>query len=178
MSLVVRTTLDDPSTIFPAVRAAVAEIDAAIPLANAEPMSAIVDRSMGRLTFTTSLLVLASVLALVLAAVGLYGVIAFVVARRTREMGIRLALGAQPRQIASLVVAGSFRVVAVGLFAGSLAALMLSRLLRGILFGVAPTDPVIYAVAIAVIAMVGMLASWLPARRAALADPMSAMRIE
>jgi putative ABC transport system permease protein len=178
MSLVVRTSLADPASIFPAVRAAVAEVDPSIPLANAEPMTMIVARSMARLTFTMSLLVLASVVALVLAAVGLYGVIAYIVTRRTRELGVRLALGALPRQLAALFVRGSIRMVGLGMLAGTAAALALTRVMRGILFDVPATDPTTYVISIAVLATVSLLASWLPARRAARVDPMIAMRVE
>jgi predicted permease len=178
MSLIVRTSEADAVSVFPAIRAAVAEIDPAIPLANAEPMSAIVARSMGRLTFTMSLLVLASVVALVLSAVGLYGVIAYIVTRRTRELGVRLALGAMPRQVAALVVGGSIRMVGVGVITGTAAAFALTRLMRGVLFGVPASDPLTYAAAIGVLAAVSVFASWLPARRAARVDPMVAMRVE
>jgi predicted lysophospholipase L1 biosynthesis ABC-type transport system permease subunit len=178
MSLVVRTSLADPASIFPAVRAAVAEVDPTIPLANAEPMSTIVARSMARLTFTMSLLVLASLVALALAAVGLYGVIAYIVSRRTRELGVRLALGALPRQVAALVVSGSLRMVGAGMIAGVAAALAMTRLMRGILFEVPATDVATYAIAIGVLVVVSLLASWLPARQAARVDPMTAMRAE
>ena len=178
MSLVVRTSLPDPASIFPAVRTALAGIDPEIPLANAEPMSAILARSMGRLTFTMTLLVLSATLALVLAAVGLYGVIAYVVTRRMRELGVRLALGATGGQVTALVVRSWFRMIATGVIAGTVAALALTRLLRGILYGVPETDPATYALAIAVLAAVSLAASWLPARRAARVDPMVAIRVE
>jgi len=178
MHLVVGTSLGDPALVFPAIRQAIADIDPSIPLANVETMAAIVDRSMGRLSFTMTLLALASVVALVLAAVGLYGVISYIVSRRTRELGVRIALGAEPRQVASLVLAGSLRTVIAGTLAGTAAALALTRLMQSLLFGVATTDPLTFAAAISILMAVSLLASWLPVRRAARVDPMIAMRTD
>jgi putative ABC transport system permease protein len=176
MHLVIRTSLSDPAAVFPAVREAIAGVDPSIPLANTETLASIVDRSMGRLSFTMTLLALASIVALVLAAVGLYGVISYLVTRRTRELGVRIALGAAPGQVAALVMGGSLRTVAVGVVAGTIAALALTRLMRSLLFGVAPTDPLTFASAITVLMAVSVLASWLPVRRAARVDPMIAMQ--
>src|SRR5690606_27873867 len=130
---VVRTELADPASLLPAIRRAVAELDPAVALANVEELQTAVDRSMGRQSFTLSLLGLAAVIALALAAIGLYGVVAYVVARRTAEIGVRIALGARPRQVEGLVVAGSFKLVVAGLAGGTIAALLLTRLLRGLL---------------------------------------------
>lgn len=178
MHLVVGTSLDDPASIFPAIRQAIADIDPSIPLANVETVASIVDRSMGRLSFTMTLLGLAAIVALVLAAVGLYGVISYIVSRRTRELGVRIALGAAPRQVAALVLTGSLRTVLAGTVTGTAAALALTRLMRGLLYGVAATDPLTFAIAITILSAVSLLASWLPVRRAARVDPMIAMRTD
>jgi len=176
--LVVRTGLASPESLLPAIRGAVAEVDPAIPLANAEEMQPIVDRSMTRLSFTMKLLGVAGAVALLLAAIGLYGTISYVVARRTSEIGVRIALGAQSPAVQRLVVGTSLRLTAAGLGVGVIAALILTRLLRTLLFGVGPTDLVAYAAASALLALVALAAAWAPARRATRVDPMIALRAE
>lgn len=178
MHLVVRTTLADPASLFPAIRRIVAELDPAVPLANLQEMETIVARSMSRHTFTLVLLGIAALVALALAAIGLYGVIAYVVTRRTAEIGVRIALGARPRQVERLVVAGSVRLVLAGLAVGTVAALLLTRLLRALLYGVEPTHPTAYVAAALLLSGVAACASWIPARRAARVDPIVALRVE
>jgi predicted permease len=178
LSLVVRTRLANPSSLSPAIRRAVQELDPAIPLANLEEMRTIVDRSMSRLSFSLVLIALAAGVALALAAIGLYGVISYLVTRRTGEIGVRIALGAQARQVERMVVRSAFGQIAAGLAAGLVAALVLTRLLRGLLYGVEPTHPLAYVAASALLAAVGVMASWVPARRAARVDPMVALRSE
>jgi putative ABC transport system permease protein len=176
--LVVKTSLADPASIFAQVRATINELDPTIPVANAELLETTVARSMSRLSFTMTMLALAATVALVLAAVGLYGVIAYIVSRRTREIGVRVALGAQPSGVAMLVLGGSIRMVALGLGIGCIGALALTGLMRSLLYGVQATDPLTYAAAIVVLSAVSLFASWVPARRAAKVDPMVAMRTE
>ena len=176
--LVIRTERGDPMALLPAVRAAVNEVDPAIPLANAETMQAIVDRSMGRLSFTMLLLGIAGGVALALAAIGLYGVISYMIARRTNEIGVRIALGARPRQVEGFVVKGALRLAAAGLAFGVLGAALSARVLGSLLYGVAPLDPGSYAAAVLLLAVVACLAAWIPARRAARVDPTVALRGE
>lgn len=178
MYLVVRTTLADPASLFPAIRGAVREVDPEIPLANAEEMRSIVDRSLSRASFTMTLLGIAGGAALLLAAIGLYATISYIVARRTNEIGVRMALGAEPQQVQSLVVGGSLRLTLSGLGIGLVGGLALTRVLRGLLYGVAPTDPTAFLGATMVLAVVALLAGWLPARRAARVDPVVALRHE
>jgi len=120
----------------------------------------------------------ASVLALVLSAVGLYGVIAYMVGRRTREIGVRIALGAQPSSVRALVLKQSLAVVAPGIAFGILGALAATRLLGSWLYGVRSTDTWTFIAAAAVLGAVAMFASWIPARRAASIDPLRALRCE
>lgn len=178
MFVVVRTELDDPMALLPSIRRSVLEIDPTIPVANAETMQAVVDRSMIRLSFTMVLLGIAAAVALVLAALGLYGVISYVVARRTNEIGVRIALGARPADVQRLVVRGSLLLAAFGLGAGTLGALAFTRVLRGLLFGVGTTHAAAYVGAALLLLAVALLASWVPARRAARVDPMVAIRHE
>jgi ABC-type antimicrobial peptide transport system permease subunit len=176
--MVVRTEVADPMDLVPAIRAAVQELDPMVPIAGVETMRELVDASMGRTSFSMVLLGIAAAVALLLAAIGLYGVVSYVVARRTAEIGIRLALGAGPRQVERAVVRGSLTIVVVGLAVGMGAALVLTRLMRGMLYGVEPTDPMTYLLASFVICGIAVLASYVPARRAARLDPTIALRAE
>ena len=178
MYLVIRTTVVNPSSLLPAIRRAVGEVDPAIPLANAEEMQVIVGRSMSRLSFTMVLLGIAGAVALSLAAIGLYGTISYLVARRTNEIGVRLALGAQPVQVRRLVVRGSLKLTLVGVGIGLIGALALTGVLQTLLYGIQPTDPVAYGGAVLVLLAVAVAAAWVPARRAAGVDPMVALRSE
>jgi predicted permease len=176
--LLVRVSRGSPLGYLPAIRRAVAQVDAAIPLANAEEMEMVVARSMSRLTFTMTLLAIAGALALLLAAIGLYGLISYIVARRTNEIGVRLALGAQPSQVEGMVVRGALRLAGAGVVLGIAGAALSSRLLAGLLYGVTAWDPASYFVAALALSAVATLAAWLPARRAAAVDPAVALRSE
>ncbi len=178
MTLIVRTGNADPMSVFAAIRQAVQEVDPTVPLANAREMESIIDDSMSRLSFTALLLDLAAAVALLLAAVGLYGVMSYVVSRRTREIGMRMALGARPDQVVRLIVGKSLALVAMGLGLGVFMALALTRVMRGLLFGVEPTHPAAFVTAISLLGAVALVASWLPARRAARIDPAVALRME
>jgi putative ABC transport system permease protein len=116
--------------------------------------------------------------ALALACLGLYGVLSFAVVQRTREIGVRVALGAQPRDVLSLVIGMGLKLVLVGSFIGLAGALTATRLVSNLLYGVTPTDPVTLFSVVLLLVLVAVLASWLPARRAAKVDPMEALRCE
>jgi putative ABC transport system permease protein len=178
MHAVIRTTRDDPRILLAAVRGAVNEVDPSIPIANAEAMQTLVNRSMGRLSFVLLLLGTAGGLALGLAAIGLYGLISYVVARRTNEIGVRLALGARPREVEGLVVRGALRLAMLGLALGLAGAAVSARVLGGLLYGIAPWDPAAYAASVAVLLGVAGVAAWIPGRKAARIDPVRALRQE
>jgi ABC-type antimicrobial peptide transport system permease subunit len=128
--------------------------------------------------FRTSLLVALALIALVLAAVGVYGVMAYSVEQRTQEMGLRMALGASPRDVLRLMTGHGVRLTALGIVLGAFAAWGLTRVLASALFGVTPTDPVTFAGMALLLAFVASLASYIPARRATKADPMLVLRTE
>jgi predicted lysophospholipase L1 biosynthesis ABC-type transport system permease subunit len=178
ITLVVRTDRADPTSLVPEVRRVVAALDPEIPLANATSMSEIVAAAFAQISFVSLLIGIAAAVALLLAAVGLYGVISYVVARRTREIGMRMAVGAQPGEVQRMVVRESILVVAGGLVVGVGLALATTRVLEGLLVGVAHTDPVVYTAAAVALAVIALFASWLPARRASRIDPLEALRAE
>jgi ABC-type antimicrobial peptide transport system permease subunit len=141
-------------------------------------MSAIVADATSRISFTTALLGAASGVALLLGLVGIYGVVSYVVSRRTREIGIRMALGATAPLVRGMVVRQGLFLAGVGAGIGLLAAGALSRILGSILYGVSATDPLTYGAVALALVMVATMASWLPARRAAGVDPAQALRSE
>jgi len=143
-----------------------------------QTMEDVVADSIVRLTFTAIALCIASLLALILAAVGLYGVLSYVVSQRTQEIGVRMALGAQAGQVLSMVVASGTRLAVLGLLLGLVGAGVLTRLLRALLYGTEPLDPLTFAGMSVVLLGVGLLASYLPARRAACIDPAESMKME
>jgi putative ABC transport system permease protein len=179
MSLIVRAT-GDPAALIPSIRRAVLAVEPAIPIAGAGADFQIMDeqsaRGLGAQRFNTSLLVVFAVAALILAAIGIYGLIAYAVAQRTRELGIRMALGARPHDVLSLVVREGMLLAGLGIVLGIGGAFAATRLLASLLFGVTPTDPVTLASVAALLGAVALLACWLPARRAARVDPVEALR--
>jgi putative ABC transport system permease protein len=177
MFLVVRGG-SDPAELAGAVKAKVWGVDPQIPLTKVLTMEEVAAASVAGRRFQMALLGLFAGVALALAGVGLYGVIAYTVARRTHEIGVRMALGAQRRDILGLVVRQGLRLAAVGLAAGLAGALALTRLLAGLVYGVSTTDPATYAALSLFLLLVALLACLVPARRATKVDPMAALRYE
>lgn len=175
MDLVLKAALD-PSSLAPQVRAAVRSIDPEQPAANVQTLGKWIDRSLQPRRTPMTLMTLFGGVSLVLSAIGIYGVLAFAVARRVREFGIRQALGADRRSILSLVLTQGLLTVAVGVSIGVAASLWLTRYLQPLLFDVGPRDFAVFAAVTALLVVVAGLACYLPARRATRIDPMAALR--
>jgi putative ABC transport system permease protein len=167
-----------PELIVPGIRRAVAEIDPLLALGPPVTMARVYEDSMARERFLMTLLLVFAVVGLALAVVGVYGVLAQLARRRAREMGIRIALGARGSQVRWLVVRHGLRLTVAGLVVGCTAALLSSRALRGMLFGVGPDDPLTFGVVTVVLAITSLVASWAPALRASRADPAVTLRGE
>ena len=161
-----------------AVRDAVLRDDPSIPVYDVAALSEKVEESAGSTRAYARLLSALAAVALLLCAVGIAGVIGFSVAQRTREIGVRIALGAARGDVLRLVVGESVRLAGAGLAAGLVGAFFLSRLLRGALFGIAPTDPGTFVVVACLVGATALAAAYVPARRAANVDPMIALREE
>ena len=177
MGLVVRTA-GDPTAIIRPVQSVVRELDPTLPVFDVKPMSEVVRGSLAQLSFTMLIIGVAAAVTLVLGAIGLYGVIAYVASLRTRELGVRIALGATPREVAGMVTRQGIALTAVGIVAGLILFALVARFLRSLLYGVAPSDPLTLIAVSLVLVAIATLASWIPARRAARVDPMVALRAE
>jgi putative ABC transport system permease protein len=173
---VVRTARAE--TIEPEIRALVGAVAPGTPMYRVYTMATLAADSMVELSFTTLMLGIVSTLALILGAIGLYGVLSYVVAKRTREIGVRMALGAQARRVQRMVVAQGARVVALGVIVGLAAAVATTRVLEGLLFGVGSADPETFVAMSLALLTIGLLASYLPARRASNVDPIESLRSE
>ena len=171
-------TLNDPRTMAEQVRREVRSLDPEAAVSNVRTLEEIRHDALSSPRLTTVLLGLFAALALAISAAGLAGVIAYAVSQRTREIGIRMALGAEPGRVLTMLVGQGMGSVAIGLGLGLLGALGLSRLISGLLFGVEPTDPLCFAGSAAVLLLVALAACFLPARRATVIDPMLALRAE
>jgi putative ABC transport system permease protein len=176
-TMVARTTLD-PRKMERAVREAFLAVDKTQPVFNVKPMEFYLRASLAERTFTLALLGLFGVLALMLAAVGIYGVISYSVSLRTREVGIRIALGATRRDVLVMVLGQGLTLIGLGLVAGFAASLALTRFLSSLLYEVRPWDPLTSGAVAVALAAVALAASYLPARRATRVDPMVALRYE
>jgi putative ABC transport system permease protein len=177
MSFVVRTD-GDPRALGASIRAAVREIDPSLPVYGLSPMSEVVAKSMVQPRFLSLLLATFSGISLFLAAIGIYGVMAYSVAQRTQEIGVRMALGAQRLHVLRLVFSQGFVLLMIGMVIGLGGAFALTRLLRTLLFEITPTDPLTYSGVVALLVIVAFLACYVPARRATKVDPLVALRYE
>ena len=174
----VRVAAGDPMSVAAAARAAVAEIDSRAPLAEVQPMTAFVDKAMAPVRFTATLIGIFAAVAVVLAAVGLYGVLATIVRLRTAELGMRMVFGAPRRSILRLVIGEGVRLSAIGMAIGVAGALAIARVMTSLLVGVGAADPITFASIAVLFAAVAVTASWLPAYRASRLDPIAAIRHE
>jgi ABC-type antimicrobial peptide transport system permease subunit len=158
------------------VRSVVTELDRNLPLANLELMTVKMSRAKARLAFSMVLLSIAAGAALVLGCVGLYGVVSYAMRQRIPELAVRMALGARPRDIRSMVLADGLLVGAAGIAAGLAGSALLTRLMKAVLYQVSPFDPLVFAAATAFPFAVFLLSTFLPASRAAAVDPATALR--
>src|SRR6266542_421501 len=177
MTMVVRTT-NDPHIVITAVQNEVHAMDRELPVFNVNTMDEYIAATVAAPRFNATLLVIFSAVALVLTIVGLYGVMSYSVAQRTNEIGIRMALGAQTRDVMRLIVSQGFKLVLVGLAIGLAGAFALMRVIASLLFGVTTKDPLTFAAVAVLLAVVALLACYIPARRATRLDPLSALRYE
>jgi putative ABC transport system permease protein len=171
-------TSRDPASLAPDIRSAVARVDPRLPIYDVRPLETYVASARATRRFTMLLAAAFSVVALLLACVGVYGVLSYAVARRRHEFGVRLALGAAPDRVVREVMREGLRLALAGSLAGLAIATASSRLLATELYGVSPRDPVTFAGGAVVLAMASALACWIPARRATTVSPMEALRTE
>jgi putative ABC transport system permease protein len=177
MTLVVRTA-GRPLALLPAVRAEIQRADPRLPISDVRTLEQVTDAALAQPRFTAVLLTTFAALALLLAAIGLYGVISFTAARRTNEMGSRLALGAEPGAILRIVMGEGLALAGVGIAIGVVAAALLARFVEAQLFGITPLDPLTFAIVPALLLAVATIAAWLPARRAASVSPLTALSLD
>jgi len=178
MDVVIRTTAIEPTGIQASLRNIVHEFDKDLFVPILEPFERRIGTTLAQPRFNMMLLGCFAGVAMILAAIGIYGVIAYTVAQRTKEIGIRMALGAQRIDMLRMIMRQSFAVIAVGLIAGILGALGVTRLMSSLLYGVSTNDISIYAIVTIVLSGAALIATYFPARRAMAVDPMVALRYE
>jgi putative ABC transport system permease protein len=174
---IARTTVD-PSSLAAAMRREIAAVDADLPVYDVRTMNQVIAESVAQRRFTMGLLAIFAFAALGLAALGLYGVLSYAVTQRTREIGLRMALGGRRLDVLGLVVGQGMKMAMIGALAGLIASLALTRLMKGLLFGVSASDPLTFIAVALLLATVALVACWIPARRATKVDPMVALRCE
>ena len=177
LAIVVRTQ-GDPASLTSAVRGAIAEVDPGQPIYDMQTLDRLVAKSLGQRRFTLTLMLLFGAIALVLSAVGIYGVMAFAVTQRTQEIGIRMALGARTIDVLRLILGSGMYLTAIGVIVGLVGAFAITRLMTRLLFGVSPTDAMTFGMVTAGLLLVALLACYIPARRATKVDPLVALRYE
>ncbi|MEO8128705.1 MAG: ABC transporter permease [Bryobacteraceae bacterium] len=178
VAFAIRTPRAGSMSLQKEVQQVIGGINPNLPVANIRTLETIYDRSLARTSFTLVMLAIAGAMALLLGVIGIYGVISYSVSQRTREIGIRLALGAQLREVTGMFVRHGLVLSGIGAVCGLAAALLLTRLMKSILFDVSPADPLTYVSVSAGLILAAMLASYLPARKAAAVDPSEALRAE
>jgi predicted permease len=178
VTFAVRSERAGTASLVEEIRQAVRLVDASIPVAEERTMRDLYAGSLARTSFTLTMLAIAGGMALALGVIGIYGLIAYVVSQRTREIGIRSALGAEPQQLKKMFLLHGLALSAVGAVVGLVAAMALGRLISSLLFGIGPADPAAYAAALGIMIAAAALASYLPARRAATIDPVETLKAE
>jgi ABC-type antimicrobial peptide transport system permease subunit len=178
VAYVVRSPRAGSESLMTEVRQAVWAVDANLPLANVHTMNYFYRKSLERTSFTLIMLAVAGSMALLLGVVGIYGVIAYSVSQRTREIGIRMALGAQQKTLTGMFVRHGLMLTGLGVACGLVVAFLVMRLMSALLFKVSPADPVTYAAVSIGLGVTAFLASYVPSRRAATVDPVEALRAE
>jgi ABC-type antimicrobial peptide transport system permease subunit len=178
VSYVIRSPRAGSESFLNEVRHSIWSTNPNLPLAEVRTLDQLYRKSMARTSFTLILLMIAAAMALVLGAVGIYGVIAYTVSQRTREIGIRMALGAQSNEVAGMFVKHGMLLVGIGSLVGLLSAFLVMRVLSTLLFAVSPADPLTYGVMLLVLLVTAALASYIPSRRAASIDPATALRLD
>jgi ABC-type antimicrobial peptide transport system permease subunit len=178
VAFVIRSERAGTASLMTEIRTAVWSVNSGVPIALERTMQTLYGGSLARTSFTLVMLAIAGGMALALGILGIYGVIAYVVSQRAREIGIRMALGAQQREVRKMFLRHGLVLTSVGIAVGLVAALAVTRLMSSLLFGVAPTDPAAYVAALGLVLAAATLASYLPARRAAALDPVETLKAD
>jgi putative ABC transport system permease protein len=178
LTAVVKSSTRDGATLAAQARAALRELDPTVPVYDVATIASLIEKSAAQRLFVMEVLAGFAIVAVLLAAIGLYGVVSHGVAQRTREVGVRMALGAQRGDVLRLVLSNGLSLVAVGVAGGLAAAFATTRYLGTLMFGVSPVDAPTFAAAAALLTLVALLAHWIPVRRALRIDPASALRAE
>lgn len=177
MGLVIRTAFN-PAYLEPELRRQIAQLDLQQPITDIQTMDRRLSESVAKPRLATVLLGCFASLGVVLATVGLYGVMLLLVRARVRDIGIRMAIGAEPRNVLGMILTQSFQIIAIGIVSGLCCAVLLTRFLQSLLYDVTPSDPLTFAIAIGFLALVGLVASYFPARQASRIDPMTTLRLD
>jgi predicted permease len=178
LALAIRSPRTGSSSFLKEIRQSIWSVNPDLPIADVRTVEEIHAKSMARTSFTLVMLAIAGAMALLLGLVGIYGVIAYSVSQRTREIGIRMALGSPRNEVTRMFVRHGLMLTGIGVACGLTAAMLLTRLMSAILFGVSPLDPVTYGAVSVVLIAAASLASYVPARRATLIDPLEALRAD
>jgi ABC-type antimicrobial peptide transport system permease subunit len=178
VTFVVRSKRAGSEALVADIQRAVWSVNSELPVATPGTMQDVYAKSMARTSFTLAMLAIAGSMALALGVIGIYGVLSYAVSQRTREIGIRLALGAQKKELKWMFVRSALVLTATGVGIGIVSAALLTQLMKSLLFGISPLDPFTYAVVPLVLGGAAVLASYMPARRAAGVDPVEALRVE